>query len=64
MPAFRASPYDHFIYGDNDLDDSHSADEDGVIDIVTLIPTIHGQPTRDARRMRPSSGRDDAVVVT
>lgn len=55
MLAFRASPYDHFIDGDNDLDTSHSTDDDGVIDIVTLILTIHGQHC--ARR----SGDETAV---
>lgn len=42
MLAFHASPYDHFIDGDKDLDTSHSTDGDGVIDIATLILTVHG----------------------
>jgi hypothetical protein len=53
--AFRGGQYDHFIYGDNDLGASYSADEEGVIDIVTLTLTIHGQPP---------SGRKDVVVLT
>lgn len=55
MLAFRGSPYDLFIYGDNDLGASYSANEEGVIDILTLTLTIHGQPP---------SGREDAVVLT
>jgi hypothetical protein len=53
MLAFRASPYDYFIYGKNDLDASYD----------TLIPTIHGQPARDARRRKPWYGRDGVMVV-
>lgn len=59
MLVVRASSYDHFIDGDDDLDANHSTDDD-----ATLILTIHGQPAQDARRMRPSSGRDDPIIVT
>jgi hypothetical protein len=55
MLAFRGSPYDHFIYGDNHLGASYSENEEGVIDIVTLTLTIHGQPP---------SRREDAVILT